>query len=348
MKTIYKYISLLFCIGISTSIALAQQATNVRVQQEGEQIIITYDLDKTAYVHVYVATGQSNQYTELKAVTGNVGKGVQPGTNRRITWTPLKERTEFVAQNVRFRVSAMPNVPFFWVSPTKAVIFSPGNLQYRASTNTWRFAPHQWEYIGEANKNISKTYNGWIDLFGWGTGNNPTKLSGNYKDNQTFVDWGVNTIGTYRPNTWRTLTYDEWTYLFQHTCWTMAKVNGILGFMLLPDDFSTPAGLSIKVLGNWQMSEYTLEFNNSDYTQNQYTTNEFALLEAKGCVFLPCAGYRSGSSVSYVGSNGNYWSASPNDSDNARYLYLFSTYAITGNYWYRYYGLSVRLVQDIR
>lgn len=64
------------------------------------------------------------------------------------------------------------------------VYFSRGNLQYQASTNTWRFAEHQWDYVGTQtpetgepggtvsgsdNYCISQTYSGWIDLFGWGT-----------------------------------------------------------------------------------------------------------------------------------------------------------------------------------
>ena len=65
------------------------------------------------------------------------------------------------------------------------VYFSQGNLQYQASTNTWRFAEHQWDYVGtqipdvqgyvggnvagSSNHLIAETYNGWIDLFGWGT-----------------------------------------------------------------------------------------------------------------------------------------------------------------------------------
>ena len=51
----------------------------------------------------------------------------------------------------------------FSVSATKKVRFSPGNLQYQASTKTWRFAEHQYDYIGDANRNISPTYSGWID-----------------------------------------------------------------------------------------------------------------------------------------------------------------------------------------
>ena len=46
----------------------------------------------------------------------------------------------------------------FSVSATQQVHFSQGNLQYRASTNTWRFAEHQYDCVGNANSKISSTY----------------------------------------------------------------------------------------------------------------------------------------------------------------------------------------------
>ena len=49
----------------------------------------------------------------------------------------------------------------FSVSPNKSVYFSKGNLQYNDSTNTWRFAEHQWD-IAEGE---------WTDLFEWGYNN---------------------------------------------------------------------------------------------------------------------------------------------------------------------------------
>ena len=55
----------------------------------------------------------------------------------------------------------------FSVSEGKQVIFSPGNLQYHPKNDQWRFAENQYDRIGEANKNVSVTYDGWIDLFGW-------------------------------------------------------------------------------------------------------------------------------------------------------------------------------------
>ena len=37
----------------------------------------------------------------------------------------------------------------FTVAPGgRKVYFSRGNLQYQASTNTWRFAENQWDYVG--------------------------------------------------------------------------------------------------------------------------------------------------------------------------------------------------------
>lgn len=80
----------------------------------------------------------------------------------------------------------------FSVSPTEKVHFSKGNLQYQASTNTWRFAEHQWDYVGDANLKIPQVYNSWIDLFGWGTGDDPTKTSTRSRDYSNFTDWGNN------------------------------------------------------------------------------------------------------------------------------------------------------------
>ena len=42
----------------------------------------------------------------------------------------------------------------FSVSDSTKVHFSQGNLQYQASTNTWRFAEHQWDYVEKDNENI--------------------------------------------------------------------------------------------------------------------------------------------------------------------------------------------------
>ena len=67
-------------------------------------------------------------------------------------------------------------------------------------------------------------------------------------------------------------------------------------------------------------------------------------LQSQGAVFLPAAGYRSGTSVDGVDSYGYYWSASCNYSSGAYGVYFGYGNLLTGNWIDRFYGLSVRLV----
>ena len=98
-----KHIILLFIL-FSATLLRAENASNIRVRQEGKAIVVTYDLNKNSIVRLLMALGKSNQYTELTAVTGNVGKGVSAGQNRKIVWKPLEENETFIAENVRFKL----------------------------------------------------------------------------------------------------------------------------------------------------------------------------------------------------------------------------------------------------
>ncbi|MCQ2959868.1 MAG: hypothetical protein MJ198_06745 [Bacteroidales bacterium] len=251
----------------------------------------------------------------------------------------------------------------FSVSATEKVYFSQGNLQYQASTNTWRFAENQYDMIGEANKNISSTYSGWIDLFGWGTSGYNSKypymtstdnndygvVGDSYADIAgTNYDWGVNNAISNGGNVagqWRTLTYDEWNYvMFERSnassLYGVACVNGVNGMVLLPDGWTQPDGLFFKsgVASN-SGSEYYKTVNN-------YSMSEWSKMESAGAVFLPAAGGRNGTDVDYVGSRGHYWSSTANDYYNALYLFFSSDTAYMSNYS-RYYGRSVRLVRSL-
>ena len=64
-------------------------------------------------------------------------------------------------------------------------------------------------------------------------------------------------------------------------------------------------------------------------------------------VFLPAAGNRNGTSVNNVGSNGNYWSASYNNSNNAYNVNFNDGNLNTNNNNNRNYGQSVRLVRTV-
>ena len=244
----------------------------------------------------------------------------------------------------------------FSVSATRQVRFSQGNLQYQASTNTWRFAEHQYDYVGSDNRSISSTYSGWIDLFGWGTGGNPT-LSPSYPEGYgTFVDWGCNAIsnGGNTTNLWRTLTTAEWNYLLNTRTDASSKcgtgnINGVGGLIILPDSWTLPSECSFT-------SEFTTFSPNDypDWIHNSYTLAQWAQMEAAGAVFLPAAGFRNGAVVFFVGRYGGYWSSTPNNDE--RYAWNNEVYA-----WNMYFdrdlidnpyygscnlGFSVRPVQD--
>lgn len=220
----------------------------------------------------------------------------------------------------------------FSVSKNKKVYFSKGNLQYQASTNTWRFAEHQYDYIGEPNKNISSTYRGWIDLFNWGTsgyGVKPYSSTGYYSGDAditgTNYDWGYyNAISNAEnmPGQWRILTNVEWYYL----PYKSATVNGIAGCIIFPDDWITPSEIvsdqKVFTLANWER------------------------MEQAGAIFLPRAGARVG--TEYKPNFFEYWTGSrPISAGTGGQAYMFD---YQGNYGWktdRDTGLSVRLVKDV-
>lgn len=107
-----KYL-ILFLLLVSALVMRAENASNVRIRQEGKSIIITYDLSRRSVVRVLMSTNNSGNYTELKAVSGNVGKGVPAGNARKIVWHPLEENGEFVAKDVRFKVEALSSYDYY-------------------------------------------------------------------------------------------------------------------------------------------------------------------------------------------------------------------------------------------
>ena len=145
----------------------------------------------------------------------------------------------------------------FSVSSTKQVYFSKGNLQYQASTGTWRFAEHQYDFIGGGNF-LSESNTDWIDLYRWGTsgidytghatlyrpwewayysqyfnpyGSLTTNLYDGAGENAGKADWGYNAIsngGNTQNSGWRTLknntTDNEWQYIF-NTRTTANEIN---------------------------------------------------------------------------------------------------------------------------
>ena len=260
----------------------------------------------------------------------------------------------------------------FSVAADKQVYFSQGNLQYTQSTTTWAFAEHQYDMIGTDNVTggtvshdaadgdevFGEALADKIDLFGWsgstaavqwgvGISNNSADYSGD------FVDWGSNTIGTDAPDTWRTLTRDEWEYVLSKrpdasTKRGVARINlssdGTVyanGLILLPDTWTAPAGITFK---SGVASERSVQAY-ADY--QTFTLSDWQQLESAGAVFLPAAGLRSTKRILYAHCDVFLWTATY---DDATYVYQENANSeLIGTYLSeRYYGRTVRLVQDVK
>ena len=241
----------------------------------------------------------------------------------------------------------------FSVAEGKQVIFSQGNLKYKASTNTWRFAENQYDAQGDKNSNIAEDYTDFIDVFGWGTsgfyGKNPWMTSTtptDYGDGTndiagTNFDWGVFRSKSITNNAglkWRTLTADEWYYLFYtrpNRGAGRATACNMHGYILLPDGWQQPEGL-----------EFTK--NAQTWDVNVYDADDWAKMEQAGAVFLPAAGYRYGATeYKGLGEWGYYWTSSAKNDNNAVSFY-FAEYAFDASWSMgRENGYSVRLVSDV-
>ena len=247
------------------------------------------------------------------------------------------------------------------------VYFSQGNLQYigSAAETYWKFADNQWDYLGTTTNQNSTNPNVDRDLFGWGTsGWNPgntyyrpwdtnnssgasygpagsNNLTGTYANS----DWGIyNPIsnGGNLPNQWRTLSRDEWGYVFEIRTtdsgirFAKAIVNNVNGVILLPDD--------------WNISYYDLNdtnTNTANFAGNTVSASEWDTLEQHGAVFLPAAGFRFGVSVKSVGVNCYYWSSTHVNRLYAYGVYVTDSNMIVGDGSNRTYGRSVRLVYEV-
>jgi len=217
---------------------------------------------------------------------------------------------------------------------TKRVIFAPGNLQ--ATTNdlgrtwTWRFAEHQYDYLGtgtgSANNlitgNGTVSGNGTVDIFFMSVDDyyGITK----FYSSGTFNDWGnISTFSykgvttTYSPTYWKTLDADGdsdkegWACAIKFRSdnyrFTLATintdgtpVNGLIIFPLYYDGSTPPDGV---VWRNINIQDYRSATTDRypawdvDNPANGHcstcTTAGWEALEKDGCVFLPAAGYRS-------------------------------------------------------
>ncbi len=280
----------------------------------------------------------------------------------------------------------------------KKVYFSKANLRFvgfNNNTGSWSFHENQVDAsyapdYGDNNIDIpsGESTN---DRFAWGLYGN----HGMYEDDWPAIttnlskadgnDWGCAFSETSSEgDNWRTLTIDEWNYLFNGRSQQkrFLKVtlrlsdselpNAVQGILLFPDDYVEPAGLT---------KTFTYNSNTSASTGSGYvvadadrfidapvytdpTSNSYKMLAA-GAVFLPAAGYRiqqwyqmyyCHQPGAYTGSlkwdaYGYYWSSTSgayNEFSHTSRAFYFDRSRVgeATSYQDRSHGMCVRLVWD--
>lgn len=318
----------------------------------------------------YFAEGDMMQYEGVSLYEGGV-----------VHSTVVKQR-QFSDETVKLKFDNTNMVNgalggLFSVSDNRQVQFSQGNLQYVKSSDKWLFMEHQYDLIEEDGQDVGEDYGRQdvVSFFGWGTsgydcGNVHFKpwetamgdesiaaqygpfgefdLTGSYAD----CDWGYyNPIsnGGDKPQLWRTMTYNEWTYVFDkrqastvngvdNARYVKAMIANTMGVILFPDHYIHPEGV-----------QQPSGINDIDDWGTLFSLEEWTLMEQAGCVFLPAAGYRMGTSVEGVGSYGTYATATHYDNIAA---YSIDFNLSSNNLWVydyktmRCFGTSVRLVRD--
>lgn len=167
-------------------------------------------------------------------------------------------------------------------------------------------------------------------------------MTGNYAEAEWAWHNAISNGGN-AHHLWRTLTKDEWNYLLNIRDNASSKhgrgnINGVGGLIILPDNWTLPSGYT-----------FNTGLSSSDgWALNSYTLSQWAVMEDAGAVFLPAAGCRWGTSVSFVGSEGYYWSTTHRNGSSAHFMgFTIGGYLTAMSSNSRSYGRAVRPVRDI-
>ena len=224
----------------------------------------------------------------------------------------------------------------FSVAAGRKVCFTRGNLYYDGSS---KVEQHQYDY----NSSQWTSQNAHVSHFMWSNNiNDATRQRySTAMDGQSpfFTEVEGFTVSGFSANQCRTLTTEEWQYLFSYDIYdndvrrgkyklgvTVCGKNNCI--VLLPDN------------GTWGANE----------NKGEYNYVEWKHMEAAGAVCLPAAGYRDGfdgnTAVNFAGSDGYYWSASSDGVSRAFDLSFNSGNVIPSLSDIRYQAYSVRLVTE--
>jgi hypothetical protein len=161
-------------INCFSSVISSDVVTDVNVKQIGENIKITYKLSEKADITAYVSVDGGISYSPITEVSGDVGVDIKFG-DKYIIWYVLRERDEFIYDNVCFKIVAKTEPKYS--QKVKEYYQAQKEFDRQAYANMGgaaRFFSGIGYTLGEIVSGIYTTIEGVVDfipailgLFGW-------------------------------------------------------------------------------------------------------------------------------------------------------------------------------------
>jgi len=208
------------------SLAAQSAVSNVRAIQEGRNVVLLYDLSKEAEIsQVTITVDGRSRVLPMSSLSGDVGKTVLRGTDRRIVYNVLEDYKDGLrSDNVVFVVEDNHHdyvdlgLSVKWATCNVGAdspedygdYFAWGETQPKSD---YRWSTYKWCRGNEDNltKYCTKRSYGKVD--------NNTQLD--LSDDAARVNWG---------GSWRMPTHDELTELRKECKWTWTTQKGVNGY----------------------------------------------------------------------------------------------------------------------
>ena len=222
-----KYYILLILSFFSLSI-LAHDVTNVRGMQEGQNIVLLYDLQAdTRISQVYIEIDGKSRLIPNACLSGDVNRIVAKGQNRRIVYDVLSDYTNGLkADRIAFVINPNSEGGHEYVDLGLSVKWATCNVgatkpeeygDYFAWGETQPKTTYGWSTYKWCRGSYNTLTKYCTDSF-YGTVDNKTTLD--LSDDAARVNWG---------GSWRMPTKAELDELRKNCTWTWTTQNGVKG-----------------------------------------------------------------------------------------------------------------------
>ena len=319
---------------------------------------ITNNTSNTVTVTGGFATSTFNAmtYDGTTAITGTEGTitmtSSSPITECYIALLPGKQTLSFTYNNAMYsgsldekdvvanefynsenpiEVECKPNIPEgalsdkkFTVGEGKQVYFSKGNLYWNGSS--FEIEPDQYNYTNTWDANYV-THFYWSSDAAKAYGKSNSSMTGTGSD--VFFTNNKEVFVANNESGWYSLSQSEWEYLLL-TRPDASKLKSYYLYSAITIESKSYKGIFI----------YPDGYNGNAVGGEGVAT--WAAINEAGIVFLPYAGRRYGNGTINFSDTFEYWSSTPDGTQNAYYLYMNQTTPVVSSQ--RYYGSPVRLV----